>query len=303
MKVRCLYEGQFKLAEGPVWCARSQSLWWVNMVDPAAVYRLPWGDAQPQVFPAPRPVTGIALTEDGFLLAGSLGGLLRLDPTTGSWALVLRIEGDRPGNRCNEIGVDPQGNLWVGTMSDNLSGAAVVPDAGAIFRITPDGAQQKVLGSIGIPNTLVWDARGQLLTADSLTGVVRRVRLNGSAMPTDIAILHGPIDLGVPDGSALAIDGTLWNARWSGGCLIGIAPDGTQVGRVDIPGGNITSACFAGPDLSDLVVTTSRWGFSAEDLSRIPKAGSVFAVQGVGRGTPQMRFAANVGQWAALGDL
>ena len=40
MKILCLYEGHFKLAEGPIWCERSQSLWWVNMVEPAAVYRL-----------------------------------------------------------------------------------------------------------------------------------------------------------------------------------------------------------------------------------------------------------------------
>ena len=187
-------------------------------------------------------------------------------------------------------------------MTDNLSGADIVPDAGAIFRIDPAGAQQIVLGGIGIPNTLAWDNEGRLLTADSLTGVVRRVRLDGFGKAKGVSILHGPIDLGVPDGSALAQDGTLWNARWSAGCLIGISSGGAEVGRIEIPGGNVTSACFAGPNLDCLVVTTSCWGLTDKLRADVPQAGGVFVVDGIGRGSIQMRYAAEVGQWPAFKD-
>ena len=59
MKIGCLYQGKFKLAEGPVWCDRTRSVWWVDMVDMPAVYRLSWGADQPQVFFAPLVVTTI----------------------------------------------------------------------------------------------------------------------------------------------------------------------------------------------------------------------------------------------------
>lgn len=291
MEIRCLHEGRFKLAEGPVWCDRTQAVWWVNMVDTPAVYRLGWGTDTPQVFPAPLPVTGLALTEGDHLLVGSVGEVLRLDPRAGSFTRAIRLEEDRPGNRCNELGVDPAGNLWVGTMTNNLDGTAVDPGAGALIRIAADGRQRVMQDGIGIPNTLVWTAEGDLLTADSVTGVISRLRLDGSGAVASATPLHGPIDLGVPDGSALAVDGTLWNARWSGGCLIGIAPDGTEAARIGIPGGNITSACFAGPNLDMLVVTSSGWGLLAEDRASLPQAGGIFAVTGAGHGRPVARFA------------
>jgi sugar lactone lactonase YvrE len=301
MQIRCLYDGHFKLAEGPVWCPDTQALWWVNMVAPAAVYRLAWGAVAPEVFPAPRPVTGLAIARDGLVILGSVGGLLRLDPASGSFDPVLRLVGDRPGNRCNELGVDPAGNLWVGTMTNNLSGESVSPDAGALYRITPDGRQARVLGGLGIPNTLVWDTEARLLTADSLTGVIRRISLTEDGKAERIEDMHSQPALGVPDGSALAADRTLWNARWSAGCLIGIGPDGTTGRKLAVPGGNITSACFAGPDLATLVVTSSCWDLPAEHADRQPNAGGIFALDGIGRGAaPQPRFAADIGQWNTI---
>jgi sugar lactone lactonase YvrE len=300
MQIRCLFDGRFKLAEGPVWCPFDQSLWWVNMVDHSAVYRMAWGTDAPDIFLAPQPVTGIALARDGFVIAGSVGGLLRLDPASGAFDPILRLSCDQPGNRCNEIGVDPAGNLWVGTMTDNLSGAAVGPTDGALFLIAPDGTQICVLRGLGIPNTLVWDAEGRLLTADSLTGVIRRITVAPDGVVERVEILAEG-GMGVPDGSALAADGTLWNARWSAGCLLGIGPDGAIAGQIEVPGGNITSACFAGPDLETLIVTSSCWGLTTEDLARKPHAGAVFALEDVGRGARmQPRFAADIGRWAPI---
>ena len=68
MNVRCLYDGKFMLSESPLWCERTHSLWWVNMVGPSAVYRLPWGQEEPEVFPSSVPVTSIAFSEDNNLL-------------------------------------------------------------------------------------------------------------------------------------------------------------------------------------------------------------------------------------------
>jgi L-arabinonolactonase len=298
MQIRCLFNGHFKLAEGPVWCPLTQTLWWVNMVEPAAVYRMAWGTDAPDVFPAPQPVTGLAMARDGFVIVGSVGGLLCLDPSSGAFDLILRLADDRPGNRCNEMGVDPAGNLWVGTMTDNLSGAAVKQDDGALFRIMPDGTQTCVLRGVGIPNTMIWDAEERLVTADSLTGVIRRITLSSGGVAERIENLNTQDDVGVPDGSTLAADGTLWNARWSAGCILGIGPDGAIVQQIEVPGGNITSACFAGPDLETLIVTSSCWGLTDDLLARNPQAGAVFALEGVGRGArPQPRFAADIGRW------
>lgn len=299
--IRCLYDGHFKLAESPLWCERSQSVWWVNMLEPSAIYRLRWNSEAPEVFSAPYPVTGIVLAQDDSLLVGSVGSLLRLDPSSGKIDPVLELKGDHPGNRCNEMGVDPKGRLWVGTMTDNLSGADVEAKGGALFRISAESTVEKMLDKIGIPNTLIWSAEGDVLfTADSYSGIMRRMRLDEEGRIASVEALHGPGNCGVPDGSALATDETLWNARWSAGCLLAIGPDGEERGRIEIPGGNITSACFAGPDRDTLVVTASLWGLSAKDLADCPQAGGVFALEVGSVGVPVPRFAGRPGDWPVL---
>jgi len=48
--------------------------------------------------------------------------------------------------------------------------------------------------------------------------------------------------------------------------------------EISLPVSQPTSMCFAGPDLSTLVVSTARYALSAKELATQPLAGSLFAV-------------------------
>jgi len=37
-------------------------------------------------------------------------------------------------------------------------------------------------------------------------------------------------DYGIPDGSAIDVDGCVWNARWDGGAILRITPEGKVIG-------------------------------------------------------------------------
>ena len=70
----------------------------------------------------------------------------------------------------------------------------------------------------------------------------------------------------MPDGLAVDEAGTVWVADVSGsGAVRGFAPDGTEIGRVDVPAHMVTSICFGGPDRRDLYVVT---GDNTEDADR-----------------------------------
>ncbi len=145
-----------------------------------------WGTDAPDAFPAPQPVTGLGPARDGVVIVGAVGGLLRLDPASGVFDRVWRLSGDRHGNRGNDMGVDHAGNLWVGTMTCVLRG-------------------------VGIPVTMVWDTEGRLVTADSMTGVVRRITVTPGGVAERIEEVTSQAAIGVPDRLALAADGILWN--------------------------------------------------------------------------------------------
>ena len=95
------------------------------------------------------------------------------------------------------------------------------------------------------------------------------------------ALLAGFLQ-GLPDGSAIDAQGYLWNARYGGGCLIRVAPDGHVDRIVSLPSLNPTTCTFGGPGLSTLYITSAR---SPDRLS-----GSVFAMEVEVGGLPDGRF-------------
>jgi sugar lactone lactonase YvrE len=101
-----------------------------------------------------------------------------------------------------------------------------------------------------------------------------------------------PAGAGHPDG--LTVDGEdhVWGAHWGGGRLTRYRPDGSIERVVPIPAAQITSACFGGPDLDVLYVTTAAIGLDTAAKAATPAAGGLFAIQGLGiRGRPTRRFA------------
>jgi gluconolactonase len=61
---------------------------------------------------------------------------------------------------------------------------------------------------------------------------------------------------GIPDGLAVAADGSVLVAMAGGGVVLGWRPDGTRVAELPVPHPLVTSVCFGGPALRSLYVLT-----------------------------------------------
>jgi len=98
-----------------------------------------------------------------------------------------------------------------------------------------------------------------------------------------------PEQLGYPDGMTIDENGHLWVALWGGGRITKWDPKtGGLLQMIPFPAKNITSACFGGPTMDILYVTSASVD---TDLSVYPEAGCVFAVTGLGvRGAPFHEF-------------
>ena len=275
-----------QLGEGPFWDAPTQALYWVNIAGKQAL-RLMGGHLQ--IWQLPEHVSAFIPCESGDALVTLSSGVYRLDLVTE--ALTLLCVADlQPGNRGNEARCDAQGRLWLGTMQNNIGehgeDLPITRRSGGLFRIDADAQVTPLLSGLGIPNTLLWNEDASLVHfGDSMDGTLYRhaIKPDGQLDPAQVWV--GPHARGGPDGSAMDVEGYLWNARWDGSCLLRIAPDSRVERIIELPVSRPTSCVFGGPNLTTLYITSA-----ASPLDH-PLDGAVLAVEVDVPGKPCHRFA------------
>jgi sugar lactone lactonase YvrE len=190
--------------------------------------------------------------------------------------------------RGNDAAVDPAGRLWAGTMRyDQATGG------GFLARVEPTGKARVVLPSVSISNGLGWSPDHRLLyyvdtpthridvfDYEVDTGDVRDRRTFAEVTDTP----------GVPDGLCVDAAGFVWVAVNGGGQVRRYSPAGELDRVVDVPATQVSACCFGGGDLRDLYVTTGREGFTGEQATAQPLAGSLFVAPGIGEGIATPRF-------------
>lgn len=291
MQWRPVTEHRFKLAEGPFWDGQEQALYWVDIAGRLAC-RL--RDGQYRQWRLDEPVSSFIPCVGGGALVTLASGVYRLDTESAeeSPGLDLLCVPDRtPGNRANEARCDEHGRLWLGSMQNNFDAEGgdlpVARRSGGLFRIDAKGRVRQLLSDLGIVNTLLWSAANDnLLSADSLDGVIYRYAIRPDGSLGERQVWAGEQARGVPDGSAMDAQGYVWNARWEGNCLMRFAPDGSLDRLIELPVSHPTSCVFGGPERTTLYVTSAAPAGCSGELS-----GAVLMADVGVRGLPCHRFA------------
>lgn len=280
---------RYTLAEGPFWDAQDQTLYWADIVGRLACRLGPAGYRQWQLA---EPVSAFIPTQRGDALVTLASGVYRLDLNSTETDLERFCVADTtPGNRANEARCDAQGRLWLGTMQNNIaedgSDLPITRRSGGLFRVDPDGSVTQLLSDQGIVNTLLWSEAGdRVICGDTLDESLYIHDLPDDGRLVERRTWAGPHPRGVPDGSAMDVEGYVWNARWGGHCLLRFAPDGCLDRIIELPVSHPTSCVFGGPDLTRLYVTSARPGKSAAELD-----GAVLMADVGIAGMPCTRFA------------
>lgn len=288
---------RFILGEGPHYDAGTGALYWVDIVAGEA-WRMDAASRQAECWAFGGPVSAVVPRANGGLLVVLANSLVFFDPATGTRTPFAAPEAERPGNRSNEARVDPSGRFWLGTMQNNIGpnreDLPITQSTGALYRIEADGSFEKLVGGVGVSNTLCWDElRNRLYFADSRAGVINVFDWDkASGRIENPRIFAGKNKHGVPDGSALDADGYLWNCRWGGGRIIRYDPDGGIDRMIETPVTNPTSCVFGGPDLRTLYVTSAYQGLSAEQRAANPMEGALLVADADIAGQPCTRLAA-----------
>jgi sugar lactone lactonase YvrE len=261
------------LGENPVWSAREQALYWVDIRAPALHRFAPAADHH-RTWRMPELCGGVALTADGVIVA-LRHGLAKFDPRSGTLTRWRDIETEQAGNRLNELRCDREGRLWVGSMRD--FGLATT---GSLYCVSPSGQADAVLREITIPNSLGWSPDGHTMYfADTAEGSIRAYgdcRAHRTLRPVGVLVAAEALP-GKPDGCCVDAAGHVWTTRFGAGLIVRVAPDGRVSGEIALPTTQPTACTLGGSDLLTLFITTARQRLDDAELRSQPEAGHLFA--------------------------
>jgi sugar lactone lactonase YvrE len=189
-----------------------------------------------------------------------------------------------PDFRMNDAKCDSRGRFWGGSCQSGF-----VPGLGKLHRWDGRSTNKVMVENLTLPNGLGWNTENTLMyLADSM---LKKVFVSDFDLADDFVPQFRElisIDVGVPDGLAVDVEGCIWLAVWGGNKVIRISPQGTIISEYLFPVSQ-PSSCAFGSDGS-LYVTSARAAISESDLLDQPLAGSIFRLATSTLGVPVSKF-------------
>lgn len=275
-----VFSADAELGEGPVWMARDDAVWFVD-IKGLRIHKYEASTGAAWSWAAPAQPGFIVPLPDGRWIAGLKTGLHTFDPRSGRFELLAKVENPSLGNRLNDGFVDAKGRLWFGSMDDgekNLSGA--------LYRL--DGRKPvRVDDGYCVTNGPAMSPDGKTLYhTDTLKKLIYAfdVADDGSLSNKRVFV---SVDEGYPDGPMCDAEGCLWTGLFAGWHVRRYSPKGQLIEKVRFPVANITKLAFGGDDLKTVYATTAWKGLSKAERDQQAKAGGLFAFEVAVPGLPQ----------------
>jgi len=285
MQAQLVLDAQATLGEGPAWDARTQTLYWVDILE----RRLHVYDGEDHSIQLEDYVGCVAPCRDGRLVLALGLGFWTMQPDGANLTRLASPDGEASGNRFNDGKCDPAGRMLAGTM-DLAERAA----SGSLYSLEPDGRINRLLSGIRISNGLAWSPDHRTLYyIDTPTREIKAFDydLESGQIGNPRVAIRIPRDLGSPDGMTSDTQGHLWVAMWGGARLTRWDPRRAELlEQIPVPSLNVTSCVFGGGGMNELFVTSARKGMDQAALEAYPNAGGLFRLQTDVTGIPTFEF-------------
>lgn len=283
--MECIADVKAILGEGPVWVAREQALYWVDIAE-RRVFR--WSEADgPRTIAIAQHVCSLLPRTNGGFVGGGYDGLVSIGADF-AIEIVGKPEPDLPRNRFNDGKIDRAGRLWAGTMDRTEQEAS-----GSLYRVDANLGWHRIDSGYHVTNGPAFSVDGRTMYhTDSARQTVYAFDLadNGAASNRRVHLQFGEGD-GYPDGMTVDAEGCLWIAFWDGWCVRRFSPEGERLTELAVPAQRPTSVAFGGAELDQLFITSARRDLSPQELAGQPFAGGTFMTQPGVRGVAEQMFA------------
>jgi len=270
MKTQLLLDAKATLGEGPAWDEKTQSLYWVDILQ-KKIY------CGTELLANLDTLVGcLAPSADENLILGLERGIATFEILPRREHSLASIDEPR-SNRVNDGKCDPAGRFLFGTM-DTLERQA----SGALYSF--DGKTiTRLLSGIRISNGLAWSP--DYKTFYYIDTPTREISAFDYDLPSgQIAnprsAIRLPESFGFPDGMTSDTQGNLWVACWGGAQVTRWNPrTGELLERLSVPALHTSSCVFGGKNRNELYVTSARAGMSELELKKYPLSGGLFKAE------------------------
>lgn len=286
MNAELLFDTKATLGEGPVWDSRTQSMYWIDILE-KRIFR--GGEVLVQLDHligciSPR-------TNGGLVIASGDPGRLsfaNLDLDSAQLTPLASLSDEPSNNRFNDGKCDPRGRFLAGTMDMGEK-----DPFGSLYSF--DGKTRKtLLGSVTISNGLTWSPDHKTLHyIDTPTREVKAFDydLETGAIANPRTAVSIPEAFGWPDGMTSDTQGNLWIAMWGGAQITKWNPNtGRLLEQIPVPAKNVSSCVFGGTNRNELYITSARKGLDEAALKQYPLTGGLFRLQTDVEGMPTFEF-------------
>ncbi|MDH3213149.1 MAG: SMP-30/gluconolactonase/LRE family protein [Myxococcales bacterium] len=254
----------FGLVEGPR-MDPDGSLYFSDVTHGGVYRRAPDGSLE-TVVPKRKGVGGIALHAEGGLVISGRDVCHVKDGATRT--LLERPEGV---GGFNDLFVDATGRVLVGTLRSNPFDLGAEREPGECWRIDGEGKATVLYAGVGLSNGIGFSPDGRTLYhSDTAAGAVLAHDVDADGSVANRRVFA---ECDAPDGLAVDAAGGVWVASYGGGGVVRFDASGRTDRRVEVPAQLVSSCCFGGEDLRDLVVTS-------QDNTEAPeRRGSIFRLR------------------------
>lgn len=273
--------GEADVGEGPFWSTDDRSITWVDIT--RGEVRVSSLDDNTTVVQKLPMLVGAAIpvgeTSDLAVAVADGFGYVR----SGAFELSQPFLRD-PHLRMNDAKCDSAGRMWAGStdMSFRRGDGALHVWDGRSSRMAASG--------FSLPNGMGWSPDDSVMY---LVDSTEHRLLSAPFDPTEGTVgsfeLLTVVPEGLPDGLAVASDGTIWVAVWGASSIQRFSANGHRLQTIGVPVSQPTSCAFG--DDGELFITTARAGLTPAELAEQPLAGSILRYQTDTTGTFVRSFA------------
>lgn len=283
--MRCVADVGATLGEGPVWDARADALYWVDIPE-QRVFR--WSDGGGTcTIDVPRHVCSLLPRARGGFIGAGYDGFLSIGADL-AIEVIGDPEPDLPGNRFNDGKIDRSGRFWAGTMDRGERA-----DSGSLYRFDTDLSWRRIDTGYRVTNGPAFSIDGRTLyhTDSALQRVYAfDLAADGGVGDRRVHLQFSDGD-GYPDGMTVDAEDCLWIAFWDGWCVRRFSSAGECIATLAVPVQRPTSCTFGGPGLDRLFVTSASRDLSPSERAAQPHAGGLFVTEPGVRGVADLPFA------------
>ena len=249
-EIELIQDEKAVVGEGPVWDPHTVKLYWTDIRTGRLFEYVP-ATGEHRTIHDGIFVGGLAVNKQGGLTLGTWEGVM-LWRSDSDWTWLHHDD----KYRFNDVIAGPDGSFYAGSMFDG-------DNNGVLYRFLPDGEIEEVATGLAISNGMGFSPDLKTFYhTDCGPRTIYRYDYDPTthSMSNKSTFVQLGTDMGVPDGMTVDADGNVWGAVWGSGCVVKYDPNGSELGRINFPATQTSSAIFGGPQLNDLYVTTARSG-------------------------------------------